>query len=171
MNYGWLVSAAMTDTQNSRRWFKRYGFRFTLRTMLVLMTVCAVCLGWLAWEIKFIRERQAWLSVNGHKAKLVEDWQPPGGFTNIPGVFSPPNVHIPFWRVWLGDKAVYDLNFLHDSTQEQREYALKLFPEVKHWSYTKLIEGTLSYYLYDYDEKLQDFHLEQGVSGMHPIQR
>jgi len=45
-----------------RRWFQ-----FGLRTLFVLMTVVAL---WLAWELSFIRERQAWLREN---AALVPD--------------------------------------------------------------------------------------------------
>ena len=39
-----------------RRWFQ-----FGLRTLFVLMTLVAL---WLAWELNFIRERQAWLREN-----------------------------------------------------------------------------------------------------------
>jgi hypothetical protein len=39
-----------------RRWFQ-----FRLRTLFVLTTLVAL---WLAWELSFIRERQAWLREN-----------------------------------------------------------------------------------------------------------
>ena len=39
---------------------KRRWFRFSLRTMFIVVTVFGCLLGWLSYELNWIRQRQAW---------------------------------------------------------------------------------------------------------------
>jgi hypothetical protein len=38
---------------------RRHRLRFSLRTLLVLMTVLGTALGWLGWQVQIVRERKA----------------------------------------------------------------------------------------------------------------
>jgi hypothetical protein len=115
-----------------RRWLQ-----FGLRTMFVVVTVFAV---WLGWELKFIRERQAFLS------RMEEQ----GGLTIFAGeegesgvMYFEGQTPIPFWRRWLGDRAVASPGFplapvLSGEWDDQHEDALnkeidRLFPESKQY--------------------------------------
>ena len=51
----------MTDASGNVPAPRRRWFQFGLRTLFVLTTLVAL---WLAWELSFIRERQAWLREN-----------------------------------------------------------------------------------------------------------
>jgi len=51
----------VTDASDNVPAPRRRWFQYSLRTLFVLMTVVAL---WLAWELSFIRERQAWLREN-----------------------------------------------------------------------------------------------------------
>ena len=78
--------------------------------MFLMVTVVAV---WLGWELKFIRERQAWLREN---ASLVD-------------VSDESDAHIPWWRKWLGDEPVPAIVFPPDWTDEDCANVARLFPE------------------------------------------
>ena len=69
------------QTPARRRWF-----RFSLRGLLVALTVVAV---WLGWNVHVVRQRKAALA-----APSVETWTPAS-------VLS-----LPPWRRWFGDQAV-----------------------------------------------------------------
>ena len=111
-----------------RRWFQ-----FSVGTLLLLVTVFAV---WLGWELKFIRDRQAWLREN---AVLVDpemrpdDVFPGGSYVIMPPLRLPPRYEasIPTWRKWLGDEAVPWIIEGEDWTDIDRARAVRLFPEAK----------------------------------------
>jgi hypothetical protein len=80
-----------------RRWF-----RFSLRTMFVLVTVGCIALGWLGWNWRIVRERQhcfdgiTW----SHAADGLR-----GTARDIPYVWCfPDESPMPFPRNLLGDK-------------------------------------------------------------------
>ncbi len=112
-----------------RRWFQ-----FRLRGLLVAVTLLALFMGWLGWELKFVRERTTaikWVRDNGGTCVMASDWRalaPPGS----PLVKSFPTV--PFWRRWMGDEAVIIL-FPKDYATDWAEHLewdklfLRLFPE------------------------------------------
>jgi hypothetical protein len=74
----------MAATRPTRRFFQ-----FSITSMLLVTTLVAI---WLAWDLSFIRERQAWIRQN---ASLLE---------SDPSA-QPVVAHVPWWRVMLGDEA------------------------------------------------------------------
>src|SRR5262249_51539192 len=65
----------------SRRWL-----RYSLRTLLVLVTVFCV---WLGWQANIVQKRKA----------AIAELEGAGGIVT-------PEPALPFWRYWMGDKGV-----------------------------------------------------------------
>ena len=86
-----------------RRWF-----RFSLRTMLVLVTLVGVLCWYLAWAIDWKRQRQSFLNTKTIKALRI-----PGGY------------RAPFWITIVGARG-FDCLFLRNEATEE---AKRLFPE------------------------------------------
>ncbi|MBI2825910.1 MAG: hypothetical protein HYX69_14590 [Planctomycetia bacterium] len=77
---------AEAQSKPRRRWFQ-----FGLGTMFLLVTLFAL---WLAWELNFIHQRQAFLAwVDRKNAEVTNAWF----MVNPPRV---PPATIPFWRRW-----------------------------------------------------------------------
>jgi len=104
----------MNNASHRRRWFQ-----FGLRTLFVSVTIFAV---WLGWELKFIRERAAFLN----------DWNAIyyGGLMTGKPHLTNPNGPISFWRRMLGDKALIWIT-LHRDNVDGIARAKKLFPEAE----------------------------------------
>jgi hypothetical protein len=97
-----------------RRWYQ-----FGLGTLFLVVTVFAM---WLAWELNFIRERQAWLRLardNRVVAKTASDWT---------GTV-PASAQIPIWRRLLGDESIVAIRLLVGSPDEELQQVRRLFPE------------------------------------------
>jgi hypothetical protein len=90
-----------------RRWFQ-----FGLGTMIVVMTVLAIPLGWLGWQIKYIRDRRDF------RARSL--WSGMGDWTGTP---SP---EMPLYRRWLGDERA---TRVFVNSEEDRQIGERLFPE------------------------------------------
>jgi hypothetical protein len=122
-------------SKSRRRWFQ-----FSLTSLFVMITLVAV---WLAWELPFIRERQAWVA--SHPA-LVDPGSRPGKIltVTVEGDLNLVATHtltkagsptkprqpatIPWWRRIMGDAPVtriLDIGFDDDD----RALAARLFPE------------------------------------------
>ena len=54
----------MTETKPKRRWF-----RFSLRTLFVLMMVIGICASWVAYQLNWIRQRHEFVSAR-HRGRL-----------------------------------------------------------------------------------------------------
>jgi hypothetical protein len=89
----------MTTISFSRRWL-----RFSLRALLVAITL--LC-GWLGWEMNHVHERQRLLSEfrDQEAYSFTIHWHNPC-VTGEP----PRKPTIPIWRTWLGDRAVYAIS-------------------------------------------------------------
>lgn len=113
-----------------RRWFQ-----FGLGTVFVAVTVFAV---WLGWELKYIRERKAFLlrvQAQGSQTVYADDplWK---GTTTSVAIRVP---RIPFWRRWLGDRPVaipgwpfqetMSADFDEQKMKALNDEILRLFPE------------------------------------------
>ncbi|MBI2826476.1 MAG: hypothetical protein HYX69_17510 [Planctomycetia bacterium] len=92
---------------------RRRRFQFSLGTLLLVMTLFAV---WLAWELRFIRERQAFMAWV-EKTLATE--------VNHAWLFDPlaKPAQIPTWRRWLGDKPVDVLLLPYVATDADAEKA------------------------------------------------
>jgi hypothetical protein len=121
------------DPPIRRRWFQ-----FSLTSLFVLTTLIAI---WLAWELAFIREREAWLRENPGLAdpdRAVALIRITGGTTNgtatLPVTNSPASppreAFIPRWRKWLGDAPVATIVDA-DFTDDDRAHLTRLFPEAE----------------------------------------
>ncbi len=109
----------------------RRPFRFSLRSLLLVMTL--VCI-WLAWESSVVRERRNLLAdlqsrpgVNVARVRDYPNGQPPG--------LAPNRVaRIPRVRQWLGDEAIQGIWYtrtIHNLTAAEIARLAKVFPEAE----------------------------------------
>jgi hypothetical protein len=116
---------AHMDEKPRRRWF-----RFSLRTMFVMVTLFSFWLGWQAWIVRERLAMRKWLDDNGGSAgppmRLVDE--------RGPFVFEQVNT-LPFWRRWLGDESIRSVSFpVFPAPSEhvaQLERAKRIFPEAR----------------------------------------
>jgi hypothetical protein len=105
----------------------RSWLSFRLRTLLVLVTVVGLVLG---WELKFVRERQAWKRSH---AALIRQIEPvPVGTETKTGVAVLAHATasgVPFWRRWLGDAPVSSIVLPEGATDHKN--VQRLFPEAE----------------------------------------
>jgi hypothetical protein len=114
----------MTTTPTTpRRWF-----RYSLRTMFVIVTLFAF---WLGWELKFIRDRRAFVAAMD-ELRTAEIQKSTSAFgLNFTWTNQISGASIPFWRRWLGDEPQTVIALPRTSTEDDRETAVRLFPEAK----------------------------------------
>jgi hypothetical protein len=99
---------------HSRPWLQ-----FGLRTMLVIVTLFAI---WLGWELKYIRDRKEakiWLLENG--GYCVPEHLDRHIFGSS----------ISFWRNLLGDAAIEEVVFGRDTPSSEQSRFAQLFPEAE----------------------------------------
>jgi hypothetical protein len=101
----------------TRRWFQ-----FGITSLFLLTALVAI---WLAWELPYIRQRQAWVREN--PARLE------------PNQNEPPRVaRIPWWRTMLGDEPVTWISSDYWSDDE-RATVSTLFPEASLWTLPRVL--------------------------------
>jgi hypothetical protein len=97
-------------------------FRYSLRTLLILVTVFCVCLG---WQVRIVQKRKAALTEIGEAWKLKEyGLSPSGGMSRG---------ELPFWRYWLGDddpKIGMDEEDANKIGLERLDEIERLFPDI-----------------------------------------
>ena len=102
---------------------KRFWYQFSLRTLLIVVTLLGAAFGYVASQDQIIRKREALAN---------EVWrESPRGL--VYGVQWIPSMDgIPWVRRWLGDKR-YDLVILRDATasDDVMERYRQAFPEAK----------------------------------------
>jgi hypothetical protein len=94
----------------------RRRLQFSLTSLFILTTLVAI---WLAWELSFIRERQAWLRDNPAFVHRMEA----GEETALP------EPHISWWRRCLGDEAVQLIVCPAGWSESERDRVQTMFPE------------------------------------------
>ncbi|HEY2841704.1 MAG TPA: hypothetical protein VGJ26_21265 [Pirellulales bacterium] len=102
-----------------RRWFQ-----FGLRTVFVVVTAFAVCLG---WELSIVRERQAvkqWIESNGGECWTLQE------FAKFPGQLSDETV--PPWRRWMGDDSVFVVQVPKKFTSDECDRIKRAIREIPH---------------------------------------
>jgi len=78
-----------------RRWF-----RYSLRTLFMVVTVTGAATGWLLREWRFVAQRQAAI------AQAWEIFDPAPPFKSKLEVANRSKPRIAFWRTLMGDKAI-----------------------------------------------------------------
>jgi hypothetical protein len=101
---------------------RRRRFQFGLGTMLALMTLLAL---WLGWEKHYIQERRDFLELN--KAAIAAGPKRYVMSRRVP----PKPAEIPFWRRWLGDEPVDVISMPFAAGKEAHAKAMALFPEAR----------------------------------------
>jgi hypothetical protein len=105
---------------------KRRWLQFGLRTCLVFITIIAVGLGWLAWNVRTVQQRAGFrkqLSTRRDGTQIfphyeVANWDLPRKTARVSKL-----------RKWLGDSRVGVIRFPHDAPQSDLDAAAELFPE------------------------------------------
>jgi hypothetical protein len=112
----------MTDAKPKRRWF-----RFSLRTLFVLVAIAGITVGWLQLQRNLIHQRQTFL------AKLPEPcrhWSHTWAWVAEHKVSSKcPPQSVSYVRKWLGDAAYYQILLPEDHFNDLIGEANRLFPE------------------------------------------
>jgi hypothetical protein len=113
----------MTE-KSDRRWF-----RFSLRTLLVFVTLFCC---WLAWETSVVHERKALRAeLKGFQFVPAENWEK----RFAPGYPAPrATAKVPLLRSWLGDEAIQEIWFIRHVQQISDEDLARLkktFPEAE----------------------------------------
>ncbi len=95
---------------------KRRWFQFSLRTLMTVVTLLAVPLGYVGWQAKIVSERKAMLDIeNGH---LMEEAE----------VGGHKDAAIPLIRRWLGDHFCSSIFLKQEAELERYQEA---FPEAE----------------------------------------
>src|ERR1700688_4093263 len=98
---------------------KRRWFQFSLRTLMIVVTLLAVVSAYVGWQAKIVRTRKAWLSSNrqGLSEALYVTRDVLGDQEKGPS-----------WiQVWLGDESYREIWAQPEAGQD----AAKLFPEAR----------------------------------------
>ena len=102
---------------------KRRWFRFSLRTLFVVVTLAAVPLGWIGYSVNWIRQRRSALAASGPAA----GWTPHADGWEIIQVLpeaQPPGL------LWLfGEQGVNRIYINHGPSDKEVTHLKSLFPE------------------------------------------
>lgn len=110
-----------------RRWF-----RFSLRTLLVVVTLMGV---WLGWVTSVVRERRAALQeIRANPAYFIttaETWAQRYPPASTPSPWVQPPARISLVRTWLGDEAIQDIaySWYPAPTPAELDRWKRIFPE------------------------------------------
>ncbi len=107
---------------------KRRWFQFSLRSLIIVVTLLAVACGYVAWQAKIVRERKA----------MRERWSgkvwfrtPDMGSGSIPPPPTQPPAKVTWLRELLGDEAMEGIWLPNDTPQSEVDQIKALFSESK----------------------------------------
>jgi hypothetical protein len=137
------MTQSPTEKALLQRTAKRRWFRYSLRTLLAVLTVG--CL-WLGWNVNIVQQRQAMLKeIETSGGRFWTDdayWEIQGtrfdgrtmvkvvDYRNDPTLLAR---RLPTWRYWLGDAPIYLIDCRDSGMRVQADRARKLFPEAQVW--------------------------------------
>jgi hypothetical protein len=125
--------------KRQRRWFQ-----FSLRTLLIGVTLLAVPCAYVGWQIKIVQERRSMLARIASTGGEVMMLPSAPGVTYSPvvnhnGKLVPDCGVISAFRHWLGDEAVVYIKPPASMGKEDIERIVALFPDALTW-----VEGDIS---------------------------
>ena len=92
-------------------------FRYSLRTLFILLTIVAA---WLGWQVHIVQVRKTWLvHIDSHNGNWSA-WD----YDNL----APP-FELPWYRRLLGDQLIGKIMLYEDCTEEDAAKIRKEFPE------------------------------------------
>ena len=103
---------------------KRRWFQFSLRSLLIVVTLfCVAVGGYIGWQKKILKERKEFVESNqnrffytdGSKARIFAH----GDKSESPGPI----------RIWLGDEPQHEVLVPQSASMARRQLAAELFPE------------------------------------------
>ena len=111
-------NSGMADPAPPRR-----RFQFRLRTLLIVVTLLAVPMGYVGWQAKIVRERDS-VREKTEAMGAVFTEHPGRGVILLHG--EPP---MPFPRNWLGDRHVSGIYIPPTFTEDDVALVRRVFPE------------------------------------------
>jgi hypothetical protein len=100
---------------------KRRWFQFSLRTLMIVVTLLAVPLSYVGWQAKIVRERKVVLSaIRDRGGHVVEA-------STVP--FLKPWATISSFREWLGDIAIQGIQLPGETKSDEVGRIKIAFPE------------------------------------------
>jgi hypothetical protein len=127
----------MTETKPKRRWF-----RFSLRTLFVVVTVICVAIGALPWrEFSLVQHRKQFVSdLNQAGSNKGGSWD---GHAYLSSLNSGDRT-LSLWRRYCKDHCYPEIELPSKCSQDLIDKAVELFPEAQIWrwqSYGKPTNG------------------------------
>ena len=124
------MQAEPTKAEPPKR--KRRWFQFSLRTLMIVVSLLAVPLGYVGWQAKIVRERRCALSAITESGGHI--WTREGYCSSTePGAGRmPPDEwpsEVPWLRRLLGDEHVASIQLAWDVSVAERIRIEALFPE------------------------------------------
>ena len=115
----------------------RRRFQFRLRTLMIVVTLLALPMGYVGWQAKIVRERKFWLETHAAREPGGDDMYSvdPGWVVFRDGNHeqrSPSRI-----RLWLGDEDHSVLLISPAAPETDAAVAAALFPEAAIYKYRK----------------------------------
>jgi hypothetical protein len=104
-------------------------FRFSLRTMLIVMTLLCC---WLGWEVSVVRERQSARRELGANPAFI--FVTANAWAEVAIGVPTPKARIPIVRVWLGDEAIQQIGYMRympGFSEDEVKRLSRIFPEAQ----------------------------------------
>jgi hypothetical protein len=102
---------------------KRRWYQFSLRTLLIGVTLLAVACAYVGWQSKIVNERQSWLKEHSG-LQLFQ-----GEHVHIVLVNGDKSKSPSFVRRWLGDKELAEREVAWNGPPDELKELISLFPE------------------------------------------
>lgn len=122
LNVDWTDKSKMEPPKRKRRWFQS-----SLRTLMVMVTLLAVPLGYMGWQVKIVHRREAMKSklirLGGECRTSSEELQDPffDGKITVP--------KLPWIRELLGDEPMWSLYIPQAVSKPDTDEITTEFPE------------------------------------------